>query len=353
VGEWLEPTDQRWHATLREAPHDVYHLPGYAELAGRTEVGIPRAFYAEIGHGRILIPLLLRPLKGLPGAPEGARDAASPYGYGGPVFTPELADSDLGPAFEAFRDDGARAGLVTSFIRTHPLLRQVETAELPEVRVVTHGSTVSVDLTLDADALDQHVRAEFRRNIAKLRAAGFQTQFDAWDQYAAFQAAYACTMERHQAASRYRFDAAYFARLRANLGSALHLCSVVGPAGDLACAGLFTEVDDIVQYHLSASVERHRSMAPTKLMLYDVRTWAKERGAVVLHLGGGVGGKGDSLYWFKRGFGTTEHVFRTINVVHHPEAYELLTNHWLQAHQRPPSPDDAFFPLYRSVAPVA
>ena len=48
---------------------------------------------------------------------------------------------------------------------------------------------------------------------------------------------------------------------------------------------------------------------PTKLMLHFVRTWAKDRGLRRLRLGGGVGGKEDSLYRFKAGFSTDRHAF--------------------------------------------
>lgn len=352
MGEWLEPTDARWQDTLRSARHDFYHLPSYVELAGGVEGGTPRAYYAEVGTGRLLIPLLIRSLDDVLGAAKGARDATSPYGYGGPVVTHPMSDSEFERAMEAFLDDGAQFGLVTSFLRTHPLLRQFARTWVDQrrVQVVTHGPTVSIDLRLEVDVLDRHIKAEYRRNIAKLRTAGFQARFDAWDDYPGFQAAYAQTMERHHAGPQYHLDAAFFVHLRGALGTSLHLCSVASPDGDFACGGLFTEVDGIVQYHLSATAERHRPMAPSKLMLYAVRRWAKERGAAVLHLGGGVGAKRDSLYSFKKGFGTHEHPFETIRIIHDHEAYGELTSRWLTDNQQTDFPDAAFFPLYRSTA---
>jgi asparagine synthetase B (glutamine-hydrolysing) len=335
---------------LKDVRHDVYHLPSYVALAARAEGGLARAYHAEIGGGRLLIPLLLRSLDGFLGAPANARDATSPYGYAGPVVTEGVSDADLVRALETFIEDGARAGLVTTFLRTHPLLRPVGTAWSSQrgVQVVRNGLTVSVDLTLDVDALDRHLPGEYRRNIAKLRAAGFQARFDEWDHYAEFQVAYARTMQRHQAGRQYQFDPDYFAQLRAGLGSRLHLCSVVTSEGDLACGGLFTQVDGIVQYHLSATADLHRPMAPSKLMLYEVRLWARERGAVVLHLGGGVGGQLDSLYAFKRRFGSHEHTFETVRVVHHQQAHAALMDQWLTANDEIRAPDDGYFPLYRA-----
>lgn len=342
MGEWLDPADDRWESTLRDVRHDFYHLPGYAELAARTDGGSATAYYAEIGGGRILIPLLVRSLDGVRSAPPRAHDAVSPYGYAGPLISEALSDGDVERAIGAFIDDGARRGLITSFVRTHPLLSPRITAAAarnPRARVVAHGPTVSIDLTLDVVTLDRQVRTDHRRALPKLRAAGFSVRFDDWDWYAAFQAAYGATMQRLEAAPQYHFNEAYFAGLRECLGSALHLCAVLDTEGEFAGGGLFTHVGKIVQYHLSATVERFLRMAPSKLMIYEARNWAQQRGAAVLHLGGGVGGQRDSLHMFKRGFGAGEHAFHSINVVHDPEAYATLAAERAEAD---------FFPAYRA-----
>jgi len=96
VGKWLDPADERWRSTLRDVPHDFYHFPCYVELAARTDGGIPSAYYAEIGAGRMLIPLLMRPLDGVAGAPPQALDAISPYGYAGPLISGHAGDRPRG-----------------------------------------------------------------------------------------------------------------------------------------------------------------------------------------------------------------------------------------------------------------
>jgi hypothetical protein len=351
VTDWLEPDDTRWRSTLRDVQHDFYHLPCYAALAARAEGGVPRAYYNEIGTGRILIPLLVRSLDGVPGAWPRAADAISPYGYPGPLVSDGMSDVDVEQAIRGFIDDGAKHGLITSFLRTHPLFSdQVPSAAARDSRahVVAHGPTVSIDLTLEPAALDRQVRTDHRRSIGRLRAAGFHATFDEWDLYASFQAAYAGTMRRLDAAPQYRFDQVYFDRLRTCLDGSLHLCSVLSPAGELAAGGLFTHVGPIIEYHLSATAEPYIAMAPTKLMIVEARNWARQRGAATLHLGGGVGGQRDSLHMFKRGFGAGAHVFQTINIVHDPDAHAELTNRWLGARDRERLPGDPFFPIYRA-----
>ena len=59
-------------------------------------------------------------------------------------------------------------------------------------------------------------------------------------------------------------------------------------------------------------------------MLDTVRLWATERGARVLHLGGGVGSKADSLFQFKAGFSDRRHLFHIWRWIVQPDIYERL-----------------------------
>jgi hypothetical protein len=111
---------------------------------------------------------------------------------------------------------------------------------------------------------------------------------ETWAHLIGFQAAYRETMTRVAAADYYFFSDQYFTELRAALGERLHLF-VVERGGRVAAAALFTQSSGIVQYHLSATRDEFLSVSPMKLLLHFARTWFKERGCTVMHLGGGVG----------------------------------------------------------------
>ena len=115
--------------------------------------------------------------------------------------------------------------------------------------------------------------------------------------------------------------------------------------GSIAAAGLFTEEDGIVQYHLSGTDETFAQARPTKLMLHFVRGLMKERGNRVMNLGGGLGAARDSLFDFKAGFSKWREPFRTWRVVVDPERYADLS----RERQPDKDPDDlsGYFPLYR------
>jgi hypothetical protein len=334
----LDTAAAEWTALLRDTPHDFYHLPAYAALSAAHEGGEAMAVLVESGARRLLLPFVLREI------PGSRHDAASPYGYAGPIVrarddAPFLSQA-LGAAVSALRD----AGVVSLFVRFHPLLDTVTPDGVGEV--VLHGDTVSIDLTLPTTVLWSQMRHNHQRDIRKAVKNGFTARMDPeFGHYDAFKRLYRATMDRRSATAYYYFDDAYFDGLRDALGGRLHLCIVEG-AGEVAAAGLFVETGGIVQYHLGGSDERLARNEPSKLMVSFATGWAKTRGNRRLHLGGGVGGANDSLLYFKSGFSPDRHPFRTLRVVIDRPEYDRLVR--LKDPGLEPRDLTGFFPAYRS-----
>lgn len=334
-----------WSALVGSVPHDIYHLPSYVAMTAAHEpasgIAEARAAIVRDGDRAMLLPMILRRIPG-----DGAgRDAISPYGYPGPLFQGQ-PDADF--VARAVRAMVARLGeedIVSLFVRTHPLLNRELSGLESAGTVVEHGETVSIDLTATVEELWSGTRARDRSYINGAIRAGQRASIDGdWKHEAAFVDLYTATMHRVGAAAAYMFGAEYVRALRAALGPRLHLC-VVEIEGSIAAAGLFTEEDGIVQYHLSGTDEAFAQERPTKLMLHFVRGFMKDRGNRVMHLGGGLGGARDSLFDFKAGFSKQRQPFRTWRVVVDPDRYVALSR------ARHPTLDPAdltgFFPLYR------
>lgn len=339
----LRVDDPAWASALREAPHDFHHLPGYVRLAARVEGGEPRALHVESRAGRMLLPLVVRPVEG------GGHDATSPYGYAGPVM---VGSADPGFLHDALRDGTrllASLGIVSLFVRFHPLLG---TAPPPGIGTpVRHGDTVAVDLTQPPDVLWRETRRDHRRQIRQSQRAGHQVILGTGDgDLPAFGTLYRATMARRGAARSYFFDDAYFEELRDVVGNRLLLASAVID-GAVAAGGLFIETGGIVSYHLSATDARFVPLAPSKLLIHVVREWARARGNRWLHLGGGVGAAADSLFDFKAGFSPVRHPFWTLRIVVDEPRYRDLVAALDPA--RDPLVADAFFPIYREPTPVS
>lgn len=313
--ELIGPGDPRWQALLDRVPHDAYHRPEYVEVCARHEGGAPVAFLASEGSTQLLLPLLLRELPAELDAPPAWHDLTSPYGYPGPVVS-SSTDADFpGRAFDAFRELGRAEGLVSAFVRMHPLLPLPAGPSSALDGLEAHGPVVWIDLTRSAEELWSDTRSNHRRGIRKLTRSGFSVAIDDWDRYPHFVSVYEETMRRVEATPFYFFPPGYYEDLRVALDDGIHLCTVLSPEGDVACAGVFFETAGIVEYHLGGTSGDFLSVAPSKLMFDVVRSWARDRGNRMLHLGGGHGGREDSLFHFKAGFSSSRARFYTVRMV--------------------------------------
>jgi hypothetical protein len=333
----LDVDAPEWVSFLGESLHDFYHLPAYVALCSVQEGGQPRALCVTDDERAMLLPLVIRAI------PGGGFDATSPWGYPGPVGIGTDDPAFLRVALVAGLQVLREAGLVSAFVRLHPLLNPLPPTAIGTL--VRHGETVSIDLTLPTEQLWAQTRHNHRRDITRAVRLGYVARMDKeWRHLESFKHLYRATMLSRSAAPFYFFEDAYFDGLRDALGENLHLC-VVEKDGVIAAAGLFAETNGIVQYHLSGTSDGFRIVQPTKLMMHFVRGWAKDRGNQVLHLGGGIGGDNDSLLQFKVGFSPLRHTFATLRMVIDETDYGRLV-----AARDPlldPGARSGFFPLYR------
>ena len=97
-----------------------------------------------------------------------------------------------------------------------------------------------------------------------------------------------------------------------------------------------------MHYHLSGSLREYQKYAPSNLLLYKAALWGYANGYRILHLGGGVGSKEDSLFKFKSAFNRKEHLqFSIGRKVFWEDAYNELTS------IKGSSEVESFFPKYR------
>lgn len=348
--DFYTPADPAWLECLGGVRADFYYLPGYVRLAATEEGGEPLLFVARDNGSIWLLPLIVRPLPARLGA-CGLRDAVSPYGYSGPLM--HVADG-VDPAewssraAMALRTTLAQRGIVSLFVRLHPLRPQPLDALARAGQVVRHGETVVIDLTQSTTELWRQTRKRCHEHIRSSEREGFVVTMDPdlarLDQ---FRSIYEETMRRVGAVNNYFFSQAYYDSLRAALAGRLHLC-VVERDDEIVGAGLFTEMHGTVQYHLSGTRSAFvRSHAGT-LMIHHVRQWAKERGNTEMHLGGGLGGASDSLLFFKRGFSKDTVPFWTWRLIVDQAVYDDLAERQCASVSRQPvSLLQDYFPIYR------
>lgn len=334
----LDPDDPAWETTLEGLRHDAYHRPGYAALQARG-VGRALAFrYRDPGEGgrTMLLPLVVRPVEG-----TDAVDATSPYGYPGPVSDAPLDDEGFWHrACAALVAALSGLGAVTCFVRLHPLLPVRLDVLARSGHLVQHGHTVVVDLARTEEEMWAATRKRDRSYVNRARADGVDVVFDDFSTLGDVAHAYAETMDRLGAAAGYRFGRGDFEALRAAVGDDLHLATVVR-GGEVVAGCFLLERCGIVQLHLGGTRDGSLHLNADKVEVDAVRRWAKARGASALHLGGGLGGREDSLLRFKSGFSKDRRAFFTWHLVLDREREEALTA------GRGGGRADGFFPAYR------
>jgi GNAT superfamily N-acetyltransferase len=355
----VRPDDQAWEEWLAPVPRDIYHTAGFHRYAQGSSEGDP--FLAVVGdHLRGLAwPYLVRSTKTIPGL-EGslAMDVNSVYGYPGPLaWGAGAGDPFLAAAFgrivETWRDQGA----VAAFTRFHPLLGNatlmsgiLASSLRPDSSggVVAGGQTVSVDLSHGVESARAGYGRGLGREIRNLRRVGMVTIHDEdWEHLSTFARLYRETMVRNSASQYYFFDEGDFRRLRDTLAGRLHLLVTLAD-NNVAAAALFTEFDSLAEWYLVATSAAFRYQSPGKLLLDDAIEWAHARGMSVMHLGGGRGGRDDTLLWSKGRFSNRRHAFHTGRWILNRAVYTDLVAARLAGLPPNTSLEAGYFPAYRA-----
>lgn len=336
---------RRWDETVRSIPGwDVYWLSGYARFW--EESGDGEAFLAAAEEeGERLCQVLLR--RRIPNTDPPRWDLTTPYGYGG--YLGSAGAARLMPRYQAQLEVWCREhGIVSLFVRCHPLLQTQRLGLLGGLTLVPKGRTVYLDLRAGPPA--SGYKAEVRNRIRKARRAGLRTRLTPGPhRLGPFVGLYRETMQRLGAAPFYHFPDPCFAQLVRDMAGHLLLAETLLEEQVIASA-LFLYNDTYLHYHLGGSAAQWRHLGPNNLLFADAADWGREQGLSLMHLGGGLR-SGDSLLRFKSGFSPRQADFYVGQQICDPAAYRTLTEaHRLRTGGGETALD--YFPEYRAPAAV-
>lgn len=352
---FLDVHHPEWSHFLNYVAHDVYHLPQYSQVIEISEKVDSIAVYYQDHFLRVLVPLTLRNLPLCVDSSQVFRDAMSPYGFAGPLFNwnKEVDEAARQHSLQNFKKDIIRflkeRCIISLFVRFHPTLSDPRDAKALVGSLSIPTPTVYFDLSNSKEQLWMNMSKQHRWAIRRLRRMGFTARRSSWDRLAEFVRMYYITMERVSPIKYYIFPFSYFKLIKEKLPYNAHLFFVFDSNESPAAAAICFECNGIVQVHLAATAEQHRLLAPSKLLISELATWAKDRGNHTLHIGGGVGGHDDSLFKFKSRFSSNRGKFFTWRTIVKPTAYNRLmaqSSKWCAVDDGSKS----FFPAYRRPA---
>jgi len=337
--------DAQWRSTLEEFDlYDFYHLPSFHRLAesrGEGEAVMP---VFRSGGYVMAFPMLLRDIVTPAQTKLDCKDATSINGFAGPLTSSRDLPDDVRRGFlNALDDFFAQSRIIAAYSRLHPITCD------PDLmwgygQTVDIGFMLSIDLTIPPEAQWRNYRRDHRKVIGRLRRNGYTCREVGVERLDEIHAIYLQTMRRVGADPAFLFDKAYFEYLLTQIPEAIHVYSC-SRDGTMAAFTLFSTCGGIVTGYLSGTEDAYVAEAPSRIIYDDMRLLGNEIGAKIFHLGGGVGGRRDALYDFKKGFATHEHVYRTWRHVVDQRSYDEVCREMIGC--APDESDMQFFPAYR------
>jgi serine/alanine adding enzyme len=252
---------------------------------------------------------------------EEPRDVVTPYGYGGPTH------ERFWPAYEEW---ALERGVVSTFVRFHPLLANQQGAP---IHVEELAPTVAWRVEPERDLL-AGLHFKHRNKVRKAENAG--ATVSPASGLDGFVELYEDTMRRIDADPFYFFEPAYWE----HLGDLPLFRFDAAIDGEVVASALCLASPPWLHYHLSGTTDAGRSTGASTLVLLEAARWAQAQGYDRFHLGGGLGGKADSLHHFKARFDPEGLVPAAVGkAIHDEEAYRRLSGG--------EAGYEGFFPAYR------
>ena len=317
--EEVEPG--RWDGLVRSiGVSDGYYSRAFVEASAPLAGGEATFLHLKGEGGDVLFPCVVR---------SDPTDVVTPYGYGGPLGVGD-DPPDFATAYQAWCE---RRGALSTFVVFHPLFANAA----GPFRCTPLADTVAWPLDDDPfEAMDKH----HRRRVRKAQREGLEVSVEeAPRDLDGFVAVYEETMRRNDASPFYFFDDAYWEAL---LGVDPLVRVDVRGEGELLSSVLGMGAPPWLHYHLGGTAGDGMRRGASHLALYSLAVWGKEHGYTTLHLGGGVGGREDSLREYKRRFAPDGLVPAVIGKAVHDEAA------YLRAAGADAIDWDGFFPAFRA-----
>jgi len=339
-----EPTSPRWLALWHDTGREPFAHPGFGGLfAGPADRCVAACW--EDGSGSVLLPLVMRPLPPtLDGHNEirGWVDGVSPYGYGGPFVsgTPSLTSF-----YEAFLQWMRDSRMLSCFVRGSVVGSAVPEVEPAGFRRVHLADNVVVGLGLPVEDRWRRYEHKVRKNVNKAKRHGMSTEINPdFTDVSAFVEVYGGTMARRSAAAFYRFDEAFFDRIRTVLEGNFWVADTRDEDGRVVSTELVLVGDSHCYSFLGGTRRDAFAGSPNDLLKHDVIDRAAEAGLNSYVLGGGYE-PGDGIFRYKRSFDPTGVVpFWGAQLVADQGRYDAACSGTSEG-------EESFFPRYR--APTA
>ncbi|MEX0290749.1 MAG: peptidoglycan bridge formation glycyltransferase FemA/FemB family protein [Flavobacteriaceae bacterium] len=327
-----------WESALSEVKSfDFYHTFDYHHIS-KTDTEEAVLLYYRDKDALILLPLLLRQI-----FDTDFYDATSVYGYAGPLGHNINEDFSAEAFREALDDFFNEKKIIAVFSRLNPYIDDQDRilGGIGEIRPI--GNVVNIDLSKSLDEQRSAYRRDTRSRVNKARRLCTVRKATEAQDIETFVDIYTETMTKLDADEDYFFDKEYFFNFLDCDGFKTDvLLAVHNETGEVTAGSMFVKTNNIVQYHLSGTRSEYMKIAPSRLLLDEMRIQATEEGYRFFNLGGGYKSREDALFNFKSSFSDDFKSFKIWTyIVNQDKYHEFMILSRVEE-------DTEFFPAYRA-----
>lgn len=308
-----------WNNVLKSlGQYDFYHTYDYHHISKNIDEA-PILIHYTKGDKTIALPLLLRSIMDTP-----YKDATSVYGYAGPLTQNIDANFDNSQFKVQLHSYFNNNNIISAFSRLHPFIlsQRIVLKDIGETSEL--GNIVNIDLTKDLATQRHEYQKRLKTYINKSRKAYTISEAKTESEILKFIDLYEENMRRVHADQRYFFSREYYFGLIESKDFHVEtLLAECNNTQEIVGGAMFIKENNIVQYHLSGVKEEYLQLNPIKLLIDEARITATREKYSFLNLGGGIGGREDSLFQFKTGFSKD---FRTFEIWKYIADYGIYNN---------------------------
>lgn len=330
-------TKEAWEDVLKSCKSfDFYHTYDYHELS-KNENEISLLLSYKSGETIIALPVLIRNIEG-----TDYKDVTSVYGYPGPISNGTLSIENCKDFHGHLNDFFESQKIISVFSRLNPYI-PFQHEILDGLGILkTIGNMVNIDLTKDIDTQRSAYRRDTRSRVNKVRRLCSVKKAETKEEVQQFIDIYLETMKKLEANDSYFFENKYFFDfLECNGFETDILLAVLNETEEVIAGTMFVKTNNIIQYHLSGTKTEHFKVAPSRLLLDEMRLQGTAQGYTYFNLGGGYNGKNDALYSFKSSFSEDIKTFKVWQHIANKKVYDELS-------KKVNTSDSSFFPAYRA-----
>ena len=319
---------EKWNRIVKSYQNwDVYYLCEYAESFCLHGDGKPLLIEFSYNDERFCYVVMQRDIaedsrfQGYLSQGENY-DIETPYGYGGPLCDRVISETTQTIFFNEINAFALENGIVSAFIRFHPLLMNHSVLSSIIKPQYLH-QTVFID-TASPELIMTNMSSKNRNMVRKATKNGVTIVREEISNYKDFLPMYEETMLKDQAADYYFFKESYFEEQKKLKNNASLFYAM---KDELPIAGaIMYHNDKFMHYHLAGTHTDYRKYAPSNLLLYEAACWASERGVKQFHLGGGIR-EDDNLFRFKKQFNKNGYLsFYIGRMIYDKDKYSYLVS---------------------------